>query len=102
MPERRLDHSVTGCCSHRRTGSPLRVDPERLISEAVEGHLIDAENDSTGMHLRTLAHRLRIQEKDFAAITAKAGARRPVPGRVIAHPCTADSQSRNHTSLSIG
>jgi putative ATP-dependent endonuclease of OLD family len=45
-----------------------------LPSDKLEALLIDAENDSTGMRLRTLADRLGIQEKDFAAITAKAGA----------------------------
>jgi putative ATP-dependent endonuclease of the OLD family len=45
-----------------------------LPSDKLEALLIDEENDNTGMRLRTLADRLGIQEKDFAAITAKAGA----------------------------
>ncbi len=41
--------------------------------DKLESLLTDAENDKTGMRLRTLADRLGIQEKNFAAISAKAG-----------------------------
>jgi len=41
--------------------------------DKLEALLTDAENDKTGMRLRTLADRLGIQEKNFATINAKAG-----------------------------
>jgi putative ATP-dependent endonuclease of OLD family len=46
-----------------------------LPDDKLEALLTDAENDKTGMRLRTLADRLGIQgqEKDFATIKAKAG-----------------------------
>jgi putative ATP-dependent endonuclease of OLD family len=45
-----------------------------LPDDKLEALLTDAENDKTGMRLRTLADRLGIQEKDFATVKAKAGA----------------------------
>jgi putative ATP-dependent endonuclease of the OLD family len=46
-----------------------------LPADKLEALLTDAENDKTGMRLRTLADRLGIQgqEQDFATIKAKAG-----------------------------
>ena len=45
-----------------------------MPDDELEALIIDPQGEKTGMRLRTLADRLGLQEKDFPALKAKAGA----------------------------
>ncbi|WP_234264950.1 ATP-dependent nuclease [Hydrogenophaga sp. NFH-34] len=47
---------------------------DALADDKIEAFITDPEDDKTGRRLRSLALRLKIEQKDFASIKAKAGA----------------------------
>lgn len=47
---------------------------DALADDRIEAFITDPEDDKTGRRLRSLAMRLKIEQKDFASIKAKAGA----------------------------